>query len=416
MDHFHYQNHTLYAEQVPVSEIIDAVGTPCYIYSKATLTRHYQVFDEAFGTWPHKICYAVKANSNLAVLDILAKLGAGFDIVSGGELTRLLAINADTRSVVFSGVGKTADEIALALKHDIFCFNVESTQELDTINQVAKALNKKAPISIRINPNIDAKTHPYISTGLYENKFGIPFESAIEQYCYAKQLSHLEIKGIDCHIGSQLTEISPFIAALKSLLSLLDKLKTYDIQIQHVDLGGGLGVVYQAEKPPVPKEQIQAILAELTDRDLEIIIEPGRAIVANAGLLVSKVLVTKETTLKNFAIVDAGMNDLLRPALYSAWQSIIPVNEISKAKEKLYDVVGPICETGDFLGKDRLLKIIPGDLIAIRSSGAYGFVMSSNYNARPRAAEVMVDGNSFGIVRERETYQDLFNKESVWKK
>ena len=413
MDHFNYQNNVLHAEQVSVPDIVAAVGTPCFIYSKATLTRHYRVFDQAFGDWPHKICYAVKANSNLSVLSTLAKLGAGFDIVSGGELARLIAIGADTRKVVFSGVGKTPEEIALALQHNIYCFNVESIQELDTIQQVAKSLNKKAPISIRINPNIDAKTHPYISTGLYENKFGIPFEQAIAQYLYAKDLSHLVIHGIDCHIGSQLTEIAPFIAALKSLLSLIDILKEKGICIQHIDLGGGLGVVYQSENPPAPNEQIQALLNELKGRELEVILEPGRAIVANAGILVTKTLVTKETQLKNFAIVDAGMNDLLRPALYSAWQSIIPVYAGSAAPQKLYDIVGPVCETGDFLGKDRLLCIEPNDLLAVRSSGAYGFVMSSNYNSRPRACEIMVDNNTFRVVRERETYQDLFKHERI---
>ncbi len=411
MDFFNYKQQILYAEDVAIPEIVQAVGTPCFIYSQATLRRHYQVFDQAFGDWPHKVCYAVKANSNLAVLSTLAKLGAGFDIVSGGELMRLITVGADTKKVVFSGVGKTPEEIALALKHDIFCFNVESLQELDTIQQVAKSLNKKAPISIRINPNIDAKTHPYISTGLYENKFGIPFECAIEHYQYAKSLSHLNIMGIDCHIGSQLTEISPFIAALKGLLSLIDVLETKDIQIRHIDVGGGLGVVYQSEKPPAPAEQIQALLNELKGRKLEVIIEPGRAIVANAGILVTKVLVTKETQLKNFAIVDAGMNDLLRPALYNAWQSIIPVNQATTIPEKLYDIVGPVCETGDFLGKERLLAIATEDLLAVRSSGAYGFVMSSNYNSRPRACEVMVDGNQFRTVRRRETYQDLMGHE-----
>lgn len=414
MDHFNYRNNILYAEDIPIPELIEQVDSPCYIYSKATLERHYQVFDEAFGNWPHKVCYAVKANSNLAVLSVLAKLGSGFDIVSGGELTRLLAIGADTRKVVFSGVGKTKAEIKLALEHNIYCFNVESQQELDHINEVAITLNKKAPISLRINPNVDAKTHPYISTGLYENKFGIPFESALDLYQYAANQSHLQVNGIDCHIGSQLTEVAPFIAALKSLLSLIDKLDKDGIQLSHIDVGGGLGVVYNEEKPPVPSEQIGALLAELKGRDLEVIIEPGRAIVANAGILVTEVLVTKETKVKNFAVVDAGMNDLLRPALYSAWQSIIPVINNTNHPSKVYDIVGPICETGDFLGKDRELCLAPGDLLAIRSSGAYAFAMSSNYNSRPRCAEVMVDGSQFKIVRERETYQDLFNKEQTY--
>jgi len=413
MDHFHYQNGQLFAENIAIEDIITKVGTPCFIYSKATLERHYKVFDEAFGHWRHKVCYAVKANSNLSVLKTLAHLGAGFDIVSGGELMRLAAIDADMSKVVFSGVGKTPEEIKLALSHDIFCFNVESLQELTLINDIAESLDKIAPISLRINPNIDAKTHPYISTGLYENKFGIPFERAIEQYCYAKQLPYLKIQGIDCHIGSQLTEITPFIEALKSLLSLIEQLKKHDINIHHIDLGGGLGVVYQSEQPPGPKEQIHAMLAELQGHDFEVLIEPGRAIVANAGILVTEVLVTKETTLKNFAIVDAGMNDLLRPALYNAWQSIMPVNKHSSVPEKCYDIVGPICETGDFIGKDRHLSIKPNDLLAVRSSGAYGFVMSSNYNSRPRACEVMVDGDKFTVVRERETYEDLIRGEKV---
>lgn len=410
MDHFNYRDNVLYAEDIAVPELVKQVGTPCYIYSKATLQRHYQVFDEAFGAWPHKICYAVKANSNLAVLSVLAKLGSGFDIVSGGELMRLLAVGADTSKIVFSGVGKTKDEIELALTNNIYCFNVESQQELDHINDVAKKLDKKAPISLRINPNVDAKTHPYISTGLYENKFGIPFESALDIYQYANTKSNLQIKGIDCHIGSQLTDIAPFIDALKSLLKLIDELQQHQINITHIDVGGGLGVVYNAEKPPAPKDQIGAILAELKGRNLEVIVEPGRAIVANAGILVTQVLITKETKVKNFAIVDAGMNDLLRPALYSAWQSIIPVNQ-NDNPVKTYDIVGPVCETGDFLGKERELSIAPDDLLAVRSAGAYGFVMSSNYNSRPRACEVMVDGSHFKVVRERETYEDLFNKE-----
>jgi len=413
MDHFNYRDNILYAEDISVPDLIKKVGTPCYIYSKATLERHYKVFDEAFGDWPHKICYAVKANSNLAVLSVLAKLGSGFDIVSGGELKRLLAIKADTKKIVFSGVGKTKDEIELALANNIYCFNVESKQELDHINAVAKKLNKKAPISLRINPNIDAKTHPYISTGLYENKFGIPFESALDIYQYANTKSHLQIKGIDCHIGSQLTEITPFIDALKSLLKLIDELQKQNIIIKHIDVGGGLGVVYNAEKPPAPKDQIGAILAELKGRNVEVIIEPGRAIVANAGILVTEVLITKETKLKNFAVVDAGMNDLLRPALYGAWQSIIPVIKNNKPT-KIYDIVGPVCETGDFLGKDRELSLQPEDLLAVRSAGAYGFVMSSNYNSRPRACEVMVDGSHFKVVRARETYDDLFDKEKIF--
>lgn len=414
MDHFNYQHHVLYAENVCLKEIIEKVGSPCYVYSAATLTRHYQVFDAAFKDQPHKICYAVKANSNLAVLNLLASLGAGFDVVSQGELMRVIAAGGDPRQVVFSGVGKKPDEIAFALKHNIYCFNVESLAELDCIQKIAHHLNVCAPIALRINPDIDAKSHPYVVTGLKESKFGITYEDAITAYKKAADLANIQIKGLDYHIGSQLVELSPFIEAIHRMNELILKLQSFGITLQHLDIGGGLGVVYQTETPPLPDEYASAILKNCPYPELTLIIEPGRAIAANAGILITQILYLKESTHKNFCIVDAGMNDLLRPALYSAWQEIIPIEQTQQKEAIIYDVVGPVCESGDFLGKNRLLSIKQGDYLAVRSAGAYGFVMSSNYNTRPRIAEVMVKDRQYKIVRERETIEHLYRNEHIW--
>ncbi|GAC34854.1 diaminopimelate decarboxylase [Paraglaciecola polaris] len=414
MDFFGYKNEKLYAEEVSLQDIAQTHGTPCYVYSRATIERHWLAFDKAAGAHPHLICYAVKANSNLGVLSVLAKLGSGFDIVSGGELLRVLAAGGDPTKIVFSGVGKTPEEIALGLKHNIKCFNVESPAELARISQVAVAENKIAPISIRVNPDVDAKTHPYISTGLKANKFGIEREQAVEVYRHAASLPNLAIKGIDCHIGSQLTEIAPFVDALDKLLVLIDELAANDIILSHLDVGGGLGVTYKDETPPHPDEYTQAITQRMEGRkDLQLIFEPGRAIMANAGVLLSKVEFLKQGAEKNFAIIDAAMNDLIRPALYSAWQSIIPLDTSLTRDSAVYDVVGPICETGDFIGKERELAIEAGDYLAVRSAGAYGFVMASNYNSRCRAAEIMVDKDKVIVVREREKLEDLWRGESV---
>lgn len=413
MNHFTYQNNQLFAENVAVQKIVEQYGSPCYIYSRATLERHWHAFNDAFGTQAHLICYAVKANSNLGVLNVLARLGSGFDIVSIGELQRVLQAGGDAKKVVFSGVGKRADEIRDALKIGIRCFNVEVFDELERINQIAGELNLIAPISFRVNPDVDAKTHPYISTGLKENKFGIAIENALEAYQHAASLPNIEVVGIDCHIGSQLTETRPFLDALDKVLALVEKLKATGILLKHLDLGGGLGIQYHDETPPEPAEYISAILARLGQTDLEIMLEPGRAIVGNAGILVTRVEYLKPTEHKNFAIVDAAMNDLIRPALYSAWQEIIPVQLGSNATEILWDIVGPVCETGDFLGKQRPLKLATGDLLAVRSSGAYGFTMSSNYNSRPRVAEIMVDGDTIHVVRARETLEQLWQGEAI---
>lgn len=413
MDYFNYQAQALFAEQVAVAEIVASYGSPCYIYSKATLERHWHAFNDSFGTQRHLVCYAVKANSNLAILNVLARLGSGFDIVSLGELERVLAAGGEAKKVVFSGVGKRKDEIIAALKAGIRCFNIEVSGELDRINALAGQLGVIAPISFRVNPDVDAKTHPYISTGLKENKFGISTETAMSEYERAAALPHVKIVGIDCHIGSQLTETRPFLDALDKLLQLITALKEKGIVLEHVDLGGGLGIRYADEKPPEPAEYISALLERLGDNDFEILVEPGRAIVGNAGILVTQVEYLKTTADKNFAIVDAAMNDLLRPALYGAWQEIIPVHTNSTAALTDWDIVGPVCETGDFLGKNRPLRLTEGDLLAVRSSGAYGFSMSSNYNSRPRLAEVMVDGAHMHLVRERETLAELWANERV---
>ncbi|MCL7420822.1 MAG: diaminopimelate decarboxylase [Methylobacter sp.] len=413
MDYFNYRNDELFAEDIAVQDIVYKYGSPCYIYSRATLERHWQAFDRAFGGQAHLICYAVKANSNIAVLNLLARLGSGFDIVSLGEMERVLAAGGDPEKIVFSGVGKREDEILAALKAGIRCFNIEVSGELDRINRLAGQLGVIAPVSFRVNPDVDAKTHPYISTGLKENKFGIDIDQALHEYRRAAAMPHIKVIGIDCHIGSQLTETRPFLDALDRVLNLVSVLKDEGIELHHLDLGGGLGIRYKDEQPPEPADYIQAVLEHLGANDFEILLEPGRAIVGNAGILVTQVEYLKPTAHKNFAIVDAAMNDLVRPSLYSAWQDIIPVNKQSQAPEMRWDIVGPVCETGDFLGKERMLKISQGDLLAIRSSGAYGFTMSSNYNSRPRVAELMVDGGNLHLIRARETIAQLWAGEQL---
>jgi diaminopimelate decarboxylase len=410
---FNYHNNQLYAEQVSVTEIAERFGTPCYIYSRKALEEQWQAFDQAFKTHPHRICYAVKANSNLAVLNVLARLESSFDIVSAGELARVLAAGGKAANIIFSGVGKQANEIEMALAAGIFCFNIESAAELTRLNNIAKKNNTQAAIALRINPDIDSGSHPYISTGLKENKFGIAIDEALNLFKQANTLSHIKIIGIACHIGSQLLELAPFLAALDRLLELIQLLRQQNINIQHLDIGGGLGVRYREEQPPSPVEYGAAILQKVRDTNLELILEPGRAIAAHAGILVTRVEYLKHTAHKNFAIVDAAMNDLLRPALYQAWQNIVPVQQHDELVETIYDVVGPVCETGDFLGKDRQLKIQQGDLLAVCAAGAYGFVMSSNYNSRPRVAEVMVDGDKSFLVRQREEIKDLFANEKI---
>lgn len=415
MDYFEYKDGRLWAEGVDINCQVEAWGTPSYVYSRATIERHWKAFDSALSKQRHLVCYAVKANSNLAVLNVLAKLGSGFDIVSVGELERVLRAGGAAEKIVFSGVGKTAEEMVRALDVGIRCFNVESQAELYLLEQVAADKGVQAPVSLRVNPDVDAKTHPYISTGLKDNKFGIAINDVVDVYQYIAASDHLKVMGVDCHIGSQLTEVTPFVDALDRVLALVDRLAEKNIKLHHLDLGGGLGIRYQHETPPLPEEQMAALLQRLQGRDFEILIEPGRAIVGNAGILLTKVLYLKHNEAKNFAVVDAAMNDLMRPALYNAWQAIVPVNEKSQAVSKVYDVVGPICETGDFLGKERELAIEQGDLLAIRSAGAYGFSMSSNYNSRPRVAEIMVDGDSFQVVRQRETIEQLFADESILK-
>ncbi|WP_348673163.1 diaminopimelate decarboxylase [uncultured Abyssibacter sp.] len=413
MDHFNLRNGVLHAEAVPVPDIVAAHGTPCFIYSRATLTRHYRVFDEALAGLDHLVCYAVKANSNLGVLNVLARLGSGFDIVSVGELERVLEAGGDAAKTVFSGVGKTAAEMERALEVGIKCFNVESLPELERLNAVATAHGVRAPVSLRINPDVDAGTHPYIATGLKDNKFGIDIGDADRAFDLARDLPALDIFGLDCHIGSQLTTLPPFIDALDRLLVLLDRLAERGIAIRHLDLGGGLGIRYQAEEPPLPQAYAEAIRDKLADRGLEILIEPGRAIAGNAGILVTRVEFLKQQPEKRFAIVDAAMNDLIRPTLYNAWQNIVPVQPRDDIPMHRYDIVGPVCESGDWLGRDRDLAIAAGDLLAVRSAGAYGFTMSSNYNSRPRAAEVMVDDDQVHLVRAREALTDLWRGELV---
>lgn len=405
MEFFTYRENQLYAEDLAVQQLAQEFGTPLYVYSRASLEERYQAYAEPLAGRPHLICYAVKANSNLGVLNVLARLGAGFDIVSAGELECVLVAGGDPARVVFSGVGKQTDEIRRALTVGIKCFNVESIPELLRIEAVAEEMGQVAPISIRVNPDVDPKTHPYISTGLKANKFGIAFELAREVYQQASSLQHLKVIGVDCHIGSQITQLSPFLDALDRILLLVDQLKEDGIEIRHLDLGGGLGVRYQDETPPSPAEYVEALLEKLGDREFELIFEPGRAIAANAGILLTRVEYLKEGEEKNFAIVDAAMNDLLRPALYDAWQGIIPASIKEDGSNKTWDIVGPVCETGDFLGKDRELNLTAGDLLAVTSAGAYGFAMASNYNSRNRPAEVIVDGAERHLVRQRESYE-----------
>lgn len=410
---FEFRSGELFAEDVAVREIAQRYGTPAYIYSRAYLEQRFNAYANALAGRPHLICYAVKANSSLAVLNVLARLGAGFDIVSIGELERVLAAGGTADKIVFSGVGKTAAEMQRALAIGIHCFNVESAAELERLQQTAAAMNCVAPISLRVNPDVDANTHPYISTGLKDNKFGIPIDAARAVYRRAQQLSHVKIIGVDCHIGSQLTDTAPFLDALARVLALIDELAADGIAIEHLDLGGGLGVRYRDEQPPEPDQYMQQVLSALGSRQLQLVFEPGRSIVANAGLLLTRVEYLKCSEHKNFCVIDAAMNDLIRPALYDAWMEIRPIKSAISTRARIYDVVGPVCETGDFLGKERELAVMEGDLLAVFSAGAYGFSMSSNYNSRVRAAEVMVDGDRFHLVRARETIADLMRGESV---
>lgn len=414
MNHFEYKNQQLFAEDVAIADIISEHGTPAYIYSRATLERHWHAFDNAFGTHPHLICFAVKSNSNIALLNVMAKLGSGFDIVSQGELERVLAAGGEASKVVFSGVAKSHSEIERALEVGIRCFNVESIPELHRINEVAGKMGRIAPISLRVNPDVDAKTHPYISTGLKKNKFGVSVQQAREVYRLAKTLPNVKITGMDCHIGSQLTELQPFLDATDRLIVLMEQLKEDGIELHHLDLGGGLGVPYNGEEPPHPTQYTEALLAKLKNYpNLEIILEPGRAISANAGILVTKVEYLKSNEDRNFAIVDTGMNDMIRPALYEAYMQITEVNQSLDREKATYDVVGPICETSDFLGKGRELAIAEGDLIAMRSAGAYGATMSSTYNSRPQAVEILVDGAKAHLIKARADFADLWRLEKL---
>ena len=416
MDFFQYKNEQLYVEDLPVKQLAEEFGTPLYIYSRATLERHWHAFDSALGDHPHLICYAVKANSNIGILNVMAKLGSGFDIVSQGELERVLEAGGEASKVVFSGVAKSRAEIMRALEVGIRCFNVESVAELHHINQIAGEMGKIAPISLRVNPDVDAHTHPYISTGLKENKFGVSVDEAREVYKLAATLPHVKITGMDCHIGSQLTELQPFLDATDRLIRLIEQLKEDGITLKHLDLGGGLGVTYTDETPPHPSDYAAALLNKLKNyKDLEIILEPGRAIAANAGILVAKVQYLKSNESRNFAITDTGMNDMIRPALYEAYMNIIEIDRTLGREKAIYDVVGPVCETSDFLGKQRELAIAEDDYIAQRSAGAYGASMSSNYNSRPRTAEVLVDGNKAHLIRRRESLSELWALESIVK-
>ncbi len=413
MDYFNYKDGQLFAEDVAVESIAKEFGTPTYVYSRATLERHWHAFNDAFGDHPHLICYSVKANSNIAILNLLVRLGSGFDIVSVGELERVLKAGGDPKKVVFSGVGKRADEMERALDVGIHCFNIESAGELERLNEVAIRMDEIANISIRVNPDVDAQTHPYISTGLKDNKFGIDINIVEDVYLQAKEMANINIIGIDCHIGSQLTNTAPFMDALDRLLGLADRLKDQGITIKHLDLGGGLGVRYKDEEPSLPSDYIAELFTNERLKDYEVLIEPGRAIAANTAILLTKVEYLKHGEEKNFAVVDAAMNDLIRPSLYQAWQEIVPVSE-SNGDSKVYDIVGPICESSDFLGKERQLALKQHDLLAIRSAGAYGFSMSSNYNTRTRAVEVLVDGDKTAIIRKRETIESLFADESLY--
>ena len=409
MNHFDYRNGELHAEAVPLAQVAERYGTPCYVYSRAAITATYRAFDAAFGACDHLICYAVKANSNLGVLNVFARLGSGFDIVSGGELARVLAAGGDPRQVVFSGVGKSAEEMRQALAAGILCFNVESESELLRLNEAAGEAGKTAAVSLRVNPDVDPRTHPYIATGLKENKFGIPYEDAPELYRRSRSLRHLKVTGIGCHIGSQLTELAPFTAALDRILELANRLE--GVALAHIDVGGGLGIRYRGESPPAFKEYAGALTGRLGKHALKLLLEPGRALVGQAGVLLTRVEYLKHGRERNFAVVDAAMNDLLRPALYDAWHEVRPVRAGSGGAR--YDIVGPVCETGDFLARDRALDLREGDLLAVMAAGAYGMSMSSNYNTRPRAAEVMVDGGEMHLVREREAVSELMAREML---
>ena len=415
MHNFEYQQGELYCEQVPVSQIAKEVGTPCYIYSHATLTRHFRVYDSAFKNIPHIIAFAMKANSNLAILRLMAKEGSGVDIVSGGELFRALKAGVPSSKIVFAGVGKNAEEIRDALKADILMFNVESSAEIHAVNDVAASIGKKARVALRINPDIDPKTHPYISTGLKKSKFGIAADRALEEFKLAYSLGHIEVVGVHAHIGSQLTEVTPFVESLKKVITLIGVLKAQGIIISYLNIGGGLGITYNDEKPPLPHELADAIAPLVQDLKLTLIMEPGRVIVGNAGILVTKALYEKVGEAKRFIIVDAAMNDLIRPSLYSAYHEIRPVSESLLQRPKhAVDVVGPVCESGDFLAKDRVLpEVKPGDLLAVMSAGAYGFVMASNYNSRPRVPEVLVHNGEIHVIKARETYEDLVKGEMI---
>lgn len=412
MNTFTLKNDVLHAENVALTQIVENFGSPCYVYSKSALSQAFERFSAGFKDANHLVCFAVKSNPSLAILNLFAKLGAGFDIVSGGELARVIAAGGDPKKVVFSGVGKTAEEMRAALEAGIFCFNVESASELVRLNDVATYMGKIAPVSLRVNPNVDAKTHPYISTGLKNNKFGVAYEDALDIYLQAAGMSNIAIHGVDCHIGSQITELSPFLDAFDRVLALVDALAENNIHIQHIDLGGGIGICYNDETPPEFTAYAKAMREKLGNRDVKLVFEPGRALVGNAGVLLTKVEYLKQTETKNFAIVDAAMNDLMRPALYDAYHDIKAVKPRTE-DAAIYEIVGPVCESGDFLGHDRALALQEGDLLAIMSAGAYGMSMSSNYNTRPRAAEVMVDNDQCHLIRKREQIADLFAGETV---
>ncbi len=414
MHHFHYVGNELYCEDLPLEKIAEEVGTPCYVYSHATLTHHFRVFDESFKGIDHLTCFAVKANSNIAILRLMGSMGGGADIVSGGELYRARKAGIPPENIVYSGVGKTISEIDYALSESILMFNIESSEELEVINERAKTLGKRAPIAIRVNPDVDPQTHPYISTGMKKNKFGIDIKLALEEYERARKLENIDIVGVDCHIGSQLTDISPFVDAVRKLKTLIQELINRGIPIKYVDLGGGLGITYDKEEPPHPSEYAEALMKELKGLNCKFIFEPGRVIVGNAGILLTRVVYRKETPTKKFIIVDAAMNDLIRPSLYNSYHAIKPVKLNPGAPKEVVDIVGPICESGDFLARERNIeKLGRGDLIAVMSAGAYGFTMSSNYNSRPRAAEIIVRGSSYDIIRERETWEDLIRLEKI---
>ncbi|MFM8246427.1 MAG: diaminopimelate decarboxylase [Burkholderiaceae bacterium] len=425
MSYFEYRADTLHAEQLPLANIANQVGTPTYVYSRAALTRNFSAYADACRAHGRDnsgalVCYSVKSNSNLAVLHLLGQLGSGFDIVSGGELLRVIAAGGDPRKVIFSGVGKSRDEIQLALSHDILCFNVESIPELHRLNEVASGMGKRARVSLRVNPDVDPKTHPYISTGLKENKFGIAFEDALDTYRIASELPQIDVTGIDCHIGSQLLDDAPLLEALDKVIELVDQLHASGIQLHHLDIGGGIGITYDDEKPVAVADYLGRLFKRIDQwrgdkyggAPIDILFEPGRSIVGNAGVLLTRVEYLKHGASKNFAVVDAAMNDLMRPAMYEAWHGVQPVQR-RQAEARCYDVVGPVCESGDWLARDRQLALAPGDLLAIMSAGAYGMTMASNYNTRGRAAEVLVDGDRFSVIRRRENPQDLFALESI---